>query len=255
LYWALTSLPAPFIDMGRALSIEREIVFSQFPKLKELENKAFTPEEITALWGEIMQLLGEFSVLEDWGSKFAGLITTVKLYPRAKDFLLKEGMSADKVESLPTGQVVMLYQLREFRRIRDDIFKWFSVPYLQARQGAKEAEQRMERMVSEYHHQLSANVFLAVLPALSRAYFLNARLERDVAILRCVEAVRMYAADHDGKLPSSLGKITKVPVPLDPLSGEEFKYTLQGDTAVLEGPAPGETSPKDGVRYELSVRQ
>jgi hypothetical protein len=50
----------------------------------------------------------------------------------------------------------------------------------------------------------------------------------------------MYAADHDGQLPNNLSDITKVAVPVDPVTGQSFDYSLDGDTAHLRGPSlPG----------------
>ncbi len=70
-----------------------------------------------------------------------------------------------------------------------------------------------------------------------------------------MEAIRMYAADHDGRLPDSLNDITKVPVPADPVRGEEFVYQVVEGKAVLEGPAPPGESPSEGIRYELTLKQ
>ena len=54
------------------------------------------------------------------------------------------------------------------------------------------------------------------------------RMDRRVAALRCVEAVRLYAAAHDGKLPPSLDEIKDVPVPRDPVDDKPFGYRLVG---------------------------
>ena len=59
----------------------------------------------------------------------------------------------------------------------------------------------------------------------------EARLDRRVAALRVVEAIRMHAATHGGSLPESLDKITEVPVPFDPVTGQPFGYHLEGGRA------------------------
>ena len=98
-----------------------------------------------------------------------------------------------------------------------------------------------------------ANLFSHLLPALGRAYFVSARLDRHVAMLRCVEAVRMYAAENDGRLPGSLGDIEVVPIPLDPVTGEEFIYELNGEVAVFEAPVSPAERAEDRLRYELVI--
>ena len=40
-----------------------------------------------------------------------------------------------------------------------------------------------------------------------------------------------------GELPAALADVTVVPVPLDPVTGKPFEYRLEGETAVLVGPA------------------
>lgn len=80
------------------------------------------------------------------------------------------------------------------------------------------------------------------------------RLDRDLAALQCIEALRSYAASHGGQLPQTLAEITEVAVPKDPTNGEAFRYTRTGATAVLESTVPAGGEKKDGLRYEISVR-
>ncbi len=97
---------------------------------------------------------------------------------------------------------------------------------------------------------------LQVVPAVDRVALARARLERKFAGLRCVEAVRLYAAAHDGKLPGTLEEIKDVPVPSDPLTGRPFAYAVRDGRAVLTAPAPvGEPSAENAWRYELTIRQ
>lgn len=82
----------------------------------------------------------------------------------------------------------------------------------------------------------------------------RARLERKFALLRCVEALRMYAAENDGKLPAQLADI-KLPLPVDPFTGKAFLYQLDGRTATLRSTArPGiGKSPYFNIRYEITI--
>ena len=49
-----------------------------------------------------------------------------------------------------------------------------------------------------------------------------------------IEAMRCDATVNGGKLPAALSEIQIVPVPLDPMSNQPFKYRLDGTNAVLE---------------------
>jgi hypothetical protein len=98
-------------------------------------------------------------------------------------------------------------------------------------------------------------MLIYLLPNLSRMYFHQTRLDRRVAALQCVEAIRMYAAEHEGKLPASLAEVTDVPVPIDPVTGKEFGYQVEGGTFTLDSPAPPGERPDQGSRYVVTLRR
>jgi hypothetical protein len=97
------------------------------------------------------------------------------------------------------------------------------------------------------------------LPAETKAEYdpllvLGKRLDRDLAILQSVEAIRSYAASHQGQLPQTLAEITEVSVPKDPLSGQALRYARTGATAVLESPAPPGGEKREELRYEIAIK-
>jgi len=86
------------------------------------------------------------------------------------------------------------------------------------------------------------------------ARLLMDRFDRHVAALQCIEALRLYAAAHQGKFPEELSRITEVPVPDDPVMQEPFSYRCTGSDAVLEAPAPERATERDAiVRYILGT--
>ena len=96
-----------------------------------------------------------------------------------------------------------------------------------------------------------------MLPAVLKVHTTTTRLDRRIAALRCIEAIRLYAAAHNGKLPSSLEDVTEVPIPTDPMTGKAFQYKVSGETATLTGGAPGGDK-ADGYNtliYELILRK
>ena len=52
-------------------------------------------------------------------------------------------------------------------------------------------------------------------------------------MLRIFEAMRLYAATHDGQWPDRLSDITEVPIPMNPFDGKSFIYQRQGNKAIL----------------------
>jgi hypothetical protein len=94
-------------------------------------------------------------------------------------------------------------------------------------------------------------------PATQRILRAQIRTDRRLAALRCVEAIRLYAATHDGKLPSSLSAIKDKSLPVDPLTGTPFEYSVTDKTAVLKGNMVPEEKeqPQQWLTYEITIRQ
>jgi hypothetical protein len=80
------------------------------------------------------------------------------------------------------------------------------------------------------------------------------RLSRHVAVLQCVEAIRLYVGSHDGKFPEKLSDVRDVKIPLDPVTKKEFSYKSTGSEAVLESEAIEGSDSRDAVRYELKLK-
>jgi len=255
LYWALTALPDSLVDIHRALQMESETLCAELPELQTLEKTVLSNAQVLDLWKRTAAMFGALS--DDpgqWLFKAMNLATAMERYPRAKAALLEQGYPAEKVETWPTLYVIVLDQYRQFRAIRDLTFKWTYVPYAQAREGLREGERAISGIWEHSHTGVLMNPFVTTLPAVYRIAFLDARLARDIAMLRCVEAIRMYAAEHDGKLPGTLAEITAVPVPMDPIHGLAFHYEVRGKNAILESPVPPDGGPRDGLRYEITLR-
>jgi len=88
-----------------------------------------------------------------------------------------------------------------------------------------------------------------------KVHLLMNRLDRHVAALKCIEALRLYAAAHDGKFPNALADITEVSVTIDPVTRKPFIYQRAGSKALLEAlPMEGATD-KDIIRYEISLKE
>lgn len=87
-----------------------------------------------------------------------------------------------------------------------------------------------------------------------KAHLLMNRLDRHVAALQCIDALRLYAGTHEGKFPDKLGDITEISIPNDPVTEKPFVYRRTGATAVLEAPAPQGAEAKAAIRYLLSLK-
>jgi hypothetical protein len=98
-------------------------------------------------------------------------------------------------------------------------------------------------------------LFMDRLPDIIKLRRTQGQLEQQIALLRQVEALRLYAAEYDGKLPAQLADIT-VPLPVDPVTGKPLTYTLEGTAAHISGNLiSGENSrTKNKPHYCVSVK-
>lgn len=237
LYWALTSLPEPLIDTRQAVEAEANSIYLMWPELRDVATSTRGAE----YWRQALQKVWEDLIALNRGSEFAKrpealTALTLKAYPMAKESLIAEGMAAEKVEAMPVPQVVTLHMVRTYEKFRDDHFKWFHVPYWQAREGLDRADREYTAVVRERREILPMLFSNILLPAVVSARGSFARSERANALLRLIEALRLYAAAHEGRLPETLGDITAVPIPIDPITGKPFEYRREGDRAFIEGP-------------------
>jgi hypothetical protein len=254
LYWALTDLPRPFIDLRTALQGEKLWLFGTWPELRDLDNPHLSPRQLERLQVIAQQIVSDAFDRQPGGTaRLTTIALVAKAYPEAKRALIAAGRPAEDVEALPALQVVLLDALRRFALYRDDAFKWMALPYPQARAGLERAHQALKESRARPSGIPIAEAFL---PATSKVIIAKTRLDRRFAALRCVEALRLYAASHDGKLPATLADVTEVPVPSDPMTGKSFEYKLNGDTATLTGAAPpGEPGAYNTLVYELTLRK
>ena len=149
---------------------------------------------------------------------------------------------------MPEDQIVALYFADGYRELRDDYFK---NSYLPARIAiSRYAASEPSRVAAK---QGPFILFVQLMPALQAAMYAELRIDRRVAALRAIEAIRLYTASHNGTLPESLSQITEVPVPEDPATGQPFEYHRDGNSATLVGPKAG--LPPPWPSYRITIRR
>ena len=88
-----------------------------------------------------------------------------------------------------------------------------------------------------------------------RTLVISKRLTNNLNGLQCVEAIKHYAATHDGQLPETLSDISQMEVPKDVMSGKAFEYRLTSAGAVLKSVMPEGGGPKDMVHYVIVLKK
>ena len=84
---------------------------------------------------------------------------------------------------------------------------------------------------------------------------ISRRLDNNLNGLQCVEAIRHYAATHDGQLPDNLSDISQIEVPKDVVSSKEFEYRRTSGGAVLKSAMPQGGRPKDMIHYVIVLKK
>jgi hypothetical protein len=260
LYWSLTALPRPLIDLRDSLELEQQVMEMQFAELADLDRPR-SPEQ----WDTVLKKVRtEFQRLvaadHEGGDKgYKPLTGTAPDDPaskspdlaRARKYLVDQRkLAADKVEAMPPAQALLLYILHSYHEFRDDSFKASYLPYTEAKVAFAEAEARRKAAPDTEARRFPD----ALLPSIGSVLRSQMRIDRKIAALRVIEALRMHAAANDGKLPDKLSDVKLVPVPNDPGSEKPFEYTRDGDTATLIGRIPGDAQAVTGLRYRLVMK-
>lgn len=246
LYWALSSLPRPMIDLRRALETEMQMVALNFPEIQKIDpnrpDQAYWQNWLDKVEGDLKEPGVEWPKL---GFRAALTVFALHGYPIARDALIAEGRSRAEVEAMPVPAVLALYSVQTYNDMRDDVFRWFYLAYPEAREGFALAERRLKEEASRREIYPIASMLV---PAVVRVAEKLAEKDRMTAALRTVEAIRLYGAAHGGKLPENLNDVREAPVPNDPMTGKAFGYRRTGDRAILEALGP---SSENALRWEL----
>jgi hypothetical protein len=259
-YWPLTDLPRPFIDMRRPLQGERVMIYGNFPGMTEavsdLHAKPWTREQVEAVVAIFQQMDKNNSLLGE-KPEAEKVLRLASKQEGIKKILMDQGSPKDIVDVMPDEQVALLLALQQYDVMFDDFRKWQSLPLWESHPVMIKLEEQQKKRQDDKDGPTVALARLFHPSSTATAFAGQARVDRRIAALRCVEAVRLYAAGHDGKLPSSLEEIKDLPTPLDPVTGKAFDYKLVGDRAFLTCmPFPGQTpSNANTPSFELIMKK
>jgi len=252
LYWAFASLPSPLVDVRHAMSIERQFLYLQLKVLAEVDEVprpvGYWQNFLDRLIPQIGSLASDFGLKEDdpeaTRAKLVAYIAAA--YPGAKRYLIDElGFSREQVEAYPIAQVVFLAMTRFYDATRDEYFKWTTLPYFQSPSRLSRIDDSLRKRLD--HVGWSGMPTYTLLPAIHMIHLAVARSQQQIAMVQTVEAIRMYGAENDGKLPRTLDDLP-VPASLEPLTGKPLDYEYHDDHAVLNG------HKVPGLRYRLILR-
>ncbi len=245
LYWALANLPRPFHDPRHALEIEDAAVYFTFPGLRR-------PEQLSAQQAE--QVMEEMWRLLDGQSDAAAARKAAADYvnrrlPQAGESPGHGDRDAVRAGATPEATTVLCHMVAEYRREVDELYKWAGVPYWQSIEG-------LGRSIDRFRDTKTDNPLLTLVPRVNSQLLVFALRDREAALLQCVEALRAYAADHEGTFPASLEALAPdTPAPVDPVLGKPFEYRLEDGMVILKAASPWPGSEGSEREYRISVKR
>ncbi len=193
LYWALTDLPQPFIDLRTAFQGERIGVYGSFPGLPMTRSDPIQPLTEEQAEQTSRMMVGLFfdepnrDLIPRPALKLRVALDMQKKHKKAKAALVESGWPRDTVEKLPHLHVGLLHGLLEYERQMDETMKWNSFPYWQAAPALLEMEKRYVRPKLPPGPDEPALPIAAVfLPGSSRILFMRTRTDRKIAALYVV---------------------------------------------------------------------
>lgn len=92
-------------------------------------------------------------------------------------------------------------------------------------------------------------------PAHDRMLLIQKRFGNNLNVIQCVEAIRHYAATHDGELPEKLSDIKDLELPKDVFTDKTFEYRRTDRGAVVQSAMPEGGDAVDMTRYEVIVKK
>jgi hypothetical protein len=244
LFWALADLPNPFNDLRKGMQGER----LWLPKDYDLLRKAEPIPE--AVLDRRVKELTEWVTGGEGGKKltpasefYASQAGNPATVAAMKVRLAELGHKPADLGRLSPLQLAMMDDFARYERYRDDLMKWTNLPYWELPAELATLKQ-------------PDGIFPELAPAAVKVFQARARVQQYLALVQAVEAVRIYASWNKGKPPTSLAE-TKLPVPVDPVTGKSFVYEVVGATAVIRGTAPSNRTndPSFNRVYEVTIRQ
>jgi hypothetical protein len=259
LYWPLSNLPTPYVDLRKPLQGEKIIIESLFPGVREalIEHKPpAVPLQtmLNALTFVNDSRPGPSDEMSSLPQRVGMAVYAAKVYPEARKSLRVQGWKEKDIETMSITQAALLFEVFNYDRVYDDLIKWYGLPFWQARAGMQKVQKTLRP--GGVDENIGLVLARLLVPATDKVMVAGVRTDRRIAALRCIEAMRMYAADK-GQWPEKLDDITEVPIPPDPFTGKQFRYAVKGNQAILSGPPPtGEQAHQgNAISYQITLKK
>ena len=123
------------------------------------------------------------------------------------------------------AQVILLYTVKSMTNLATISSSGSSC---RRPRGVKDCSGRKQDLSKAFAPRRLSPIAPCCFPASLAAKEAETRCEWTVAMMRIFEAMRLYAAAHDGHWPDRLGDITEVPIPVNPVRRQAVHLRTAG---------------------------
>ena len=251
LHWALAVLPEPIVDLSASVAFEAEGIYFLYPELAAARTQHLTTGEWDTLLSKLCNSSETLLPLVQAGGESAIKLSRpgelkeqlLGAAPQARQWLITQGLAAD-VEAMTPAQAALMAATGLYDERRDAMLCRWAVPFWQMN-DLPDPKSTLSK-----HDPLQ--LFGVMLADLSRVRQALVGTQQRIAVLQCLEALRLHAATSGGKLPATLGEIQGVVLPISPVTGQPFEYRLDGETAVLVAPSADD---KPARTYHVTMKR
>jgi hypothetical protein len=248
LYWALTDLRCPLVDLRKGFQGTGTLIATELKPLRD--DMSMTDEQIEKVVSRISGVLGFAREQAGHAPRNFRAILAARIKDAEKSRadrarLIESGVAEGLVPNFPPLQVILLNEKHDYEIQRDERVKLLSF-----------APWQIDALSDTERGSTGDGQLVVLLPPVIKLRQTQGRFEQRIALLRHVEALRMYAAGHGGKVPEKLTDIA-VPLPVDPFTGKAFRYEVEGATAHLWGSSPRgeEKNPTYNIHLTVTVKK
>jgi len=245
LYWALAEMPSSRRIFRRAYDGERRFLLASVPNLAKWKSgTSLTADE----WRELLGYISTFVPAEGETQPSDPIrgATPENVRQAQRDYATAHQVSESEAARVDPTIVLGEFYFNQYEAAGDEFYMLRGMPWPMLTKKSREFDAKFAQLKREQ----PANPFLLSLPQLARVSWAFVRADRELAALTAVEALRSYAATHNGQLPARLSDVTETPIPDNPATGTPFEFSVDGDTATLS-----DTTSEVPLKYTIRIRK
>ena len=250
LYWALIELPGRKAIIENDLNGELLWLATSSAMIQKLHGTELSADEWESIWEYIKGALHPGTARE---AVPAGQVPNVvrqaspELMRQAREeYAQTHHLTPDEVDHIDPVIVICRFYFHQHVIALDEMFKLRGLPYPILLAKSREYDESINKLVHDY----PMNFFLEALSRIHKGVWHAAEVDRQIAALTTIEAIRAYAAANNGQLPARLEDIKDTPAPDNPVTGLPFDYSMDNGVVTIS-----DSQTEQPLSYTIRIRK